>query len=367
MLAEVREARPQLPVIVLTARTEIAQQGRSARPGRHRLRHQAVLVRGAGGARAGPPSRPRRGQLDPARARRLCAWTSSAAGSSEPAFRSASPPPSSTCCAFFMRHPGPGPHAERAAARGVGLPGRRGFRGRRASTSDTCDGSSLSVRNPRRSRRSGRWGTAFRAMLERARSAGSARRARAPGSRSRSRSSSWRPWWARFFAVYQRTGSDLRGQVDRDLSEDVSGLAQHIGTAHGGSAAEISRRAQGHINSQPTFGPASEQLLVVKVGGAPLATNEPELLGVGKEPGENTARRRPRRASRRRSSRPRRLLDDRPRGGRERPAAHPPAVHRRSRGGPDHGRVSRCHPSRRPSRAWPGPSSWPAPSRSLRR
>ncbi len=88
-----------------------------------------------------------------------------------------------------------------------------------------------------------------------------------------------------FLAVYARTGSDLRGQVDRDLSEDVSGLAQHIGTAHGASAAEISQRAQRYINSQPTFGPASE-LLVVKVGGAPLATNEPELLGVGKEPGE---------------------------------------------------------------------------------
>ena len=91
-----------------------------------------------------------------------------------------------------------------------------------------------------------------------------------------------------FFAVYQRTGSDLRGQVDRDLSEDVSGLAQHIGTAHGASAAVISRRAQRYINSQPTFGPASE-LLVVKVGGAPLATNEPELLGVGKEPGEKSS------------------------------------------------------------------------------
>jgi signal transduction histidine kinase len=88
-----------------------------------------------------------------------------------------------------------------------------------------------------------------------------------------------------FFAVYQRTGSDLRGQVDRDLSEDVSGLAQHIGTAQGASADEVSRRAQSYINSQPTFGPSSE-LLVVKVGDAPLATNEPELLGVGREPGE---------------------------------------------------------------------------------
>jgi two-component system OmpR family sensor kinase len=90
-----------------------------------------------------------------------------------------------------------------------------------------------------------------------------------------------------FFAVYQRTGSDLRGQVDRDLSEDVTALAQHVSTAHGASGAEISRRAQHYINSQPTFGPSSE-LFVVKIGGARLATNEPELLGVGREPGENT-------------------------------------------------------------------------------
>jgi len=89
-------------------------------------------------------------------------------------------------------------------------------------------------------------------------------------------------------AVYQRAGSDLRGQVDRDLGEDVAALTQHVGGAPGASAAETSRRAQHYINSQPTFGPSSE-LFVVKIDGAPLATNEPELLGVGREPGENKA------------------------------------------------------------------------------
>jgi two-component system OmpR family sensor kinase len=89
-----------------------------------------------------------------------------------------------------------------------------------------------------------------------------------------------------FVAVYQRTGSDLRGQVDRDLSEDVAALTQHVGSARGVSAAEASQRVQHYINSQPTFG-ASSELFVVKIGNAPLATNEPELLGVGREPGEN--------------------------------------------------------------------------------
>jgi two-component system, OmpR family, sensor kinase len=90
-----------------------------------------------------------------------------------------------------------------------------------------------------------------------------------------------------FVAVYERTGSDLRGQVDRDLSEDVAALSQHVGTAHGTSAAETSRRSQHYINSQPTFGPSSE-LFVVKIGDAPIATNEPELLSVKREPGENS-------------------------------------------------------------------------------
>ena len=74
-------------------------------------------------------------------------------------------------------------------------------------------------------------------------------------------------------------------------SEDVSGLAQHMAPRTEAQAAEISQRAQSYINSQPTFGTASEQLLVVKVGGAPLATNEPELLGIGGSPARSAARR----------------------------------------------------------------------------
>ena len=41
-----------------------------------------------------------------------------------------------------------------------------------------------------------------------------------------------------FFAVYQRTGSDLSGQVDRDLSEDVSATR----SAHWGSSRRLGRR-----------------------------------------------------------------------------------------------------------------------------
>ncbi len=93
---------------------------------------------------------------------------------------------------------------------------------------------------------------------------------------------------ATFVAVYRGTGSDLRDQVDHDLGEDAGALADHVEATRGESAGGASRRAQRYIDSQPTFGPSSE-LLAVKVRGAPLATNEPELLGVGRERGEGRA------------------------------------------------------------------------------
>jgi two-component system OmpR family sensor kinase len=95
---------------------------------------------------------------------------------------------------------------------------------------------------------------------------------------------------ATFVAVYRGTGADLRSQVDSDLGEDAGSLAQHVQPASGASPAEVARHAQNYINSQPTFGP-SAGLLIVKVNGAPPATNEPELLGVGREPGESAGER----------------------------------------------------------------------------
>ena len=93
---------------------------------------------------------------------------------------------------------------------------------------------------------------------------------------------------ATFLAVYRGTGSDLRKQIDRDLGEDASALVQHVAAPQ--RSAALSLRAQRYINSQPTFGPSSE-LLVVEANGARPATNEPELLGIGHEPGESASER----------------------------------------------------------------------------
>jgi signal transduction histidine kinase len=90
-----------------------------------------------------------------------------------------------------------------------------------------------------------------------------------------------------FVAVYRGTGSDLRSQIDHDLGEDARALAQHVGGANGSQPAALARQAQRYIDSQPAFGPSSE-LFVVEPNGGRLATNDPELLGVGREPGESS-------------------------------------------------------------------------------
>jgi signal transduction histidine kinase len=94
-----------------------------------------------------------------------------------------------------------------------------------------------------------------------------------------------------FIAVYRGTGADLRKEIDRDLSEDSTGLVQHMAAGSGSSPGELARRAQRYINARPSFG-SSAELLIAEVDGARPATNDPELLGLGGEPGESRAEQR---------------------------------------------------------------------------
>src|SRR5439155_26559315 len=93
-----------------------------------------------------------------------------------------------------------------------------------------------------------------------------------------------------FLASYRGTGSDLRAQIDRDLGEDASSEIEHVAAPRASTSAALSSGAQRYINSQPSFGPSSE-LIVVAANGAPPATNEPELLGIAHEPGESASER----------------------------------------------------------------------------
>lgn len=93
---------------------------------------------------------------------------------------------------------------------------------------------------------------------------------------------------ATFASVYRGTGARVRDQIERDLSTEADSLTAQL--AAGGRAARdlTVRRARRTIATEPAFGPSS-RLFVVDVPGAGIATNEPELLGLGgTNPSEET-------------------------------------------------------------------------------
>jgi signal transduction histidine kinase len=93
-----------------------------------------------------------------------------------------------------------------------------------------------------------------------------------------------------FVAVYRGTGARMRNQIESDLNSQGSALAAQV-EATGGDAGPkaVLRRARRTIAAQPTF-TSSSRLLVVKVPGAGVATNDPELLGIGGAGGEPESR-----------------------------------------------------------------------------
>ena len=93
-----------------------------------------------------------------------------------------------------------------------------------------------------------------------------------------------------FVAVYRGTGARMRDQIESDLNSQGSALAAQI-EATGGDAGPktVLRRARRTIAAQPAF-TSSSRLLVVKVPGAGVATNDPELLGIGGAGGESESR-----------------------------------------------------------------------------
>jgi two-component system OmpR family sensor kinase len=79
-----------------------------------------------------------------------------------------------------------------------------------------------------------------------------------------------------FLAVYRGTGTQLRGQIDREIGGDASELAHNLIDSHARTARELSRSAARYVRDQPFS--ASSTLLFAIVPGAPTSTNRPELL-----------------------------------------------------------------------------------------
>ncbi len=90
-----------------------------------------------------------------------------------------------------------------------------------------------------------------------------------------------------FVAVYRGTGTQLRAQIDQDISGEVSELAHALRLSGARTPAQVAQVAQRYAGARP-FGDSST-LLFALVPGARVATNRPELLSEGAPDDRETA------------------------------------------------------------------------------
>ncbi|MFZ1155714.1 MAG: HAMP domain-containing sensor histidine kinase [Solirubrobacteraceae bacterium] len=79
-----------------------------------------------------------------------------------------------------------------------------------------------------------------------------------------------------FVVVYRGTGSELRHQIDRELSGDAGELSQTLSSSHEHQPKQLAQRAARYIHGQPFS--ASSTLLFALVPGARTSANLPELF-----------------------------------------------------------------------------------------
>ena len=88
-----------------------------------------------------------------------------------------------------------------------------------------------------------------------------------------------------FFVVYEDTGSQLQGQIDRDITSDTSQAVQSLQALKGQSVANIDAAAERYVTAQPYN--AASTMLFILVPGARAVSNHPEEFGGrGPEVGE---------------------------------------------------------------------------------
>lgn len=100
-----------------------------------------------------------------------------------------------------------------------------------------------------------------------------------------------------FVVVYTDTGSELRGQIDRDLAGDTAQLSQFLAAAGGRhDPGEVAAAASRYMRAQH-YG-ATSTLLFVLIPGRGAVSNHPEVFGAaGPEDAETPAHRAKERAS----------------------------------------------------------------------
>ncbi|HEY5197383.1 MAG TPA: HAMP domain-containing sensor histidine kinase [Solirubrobacteraceae bacterium] len=94
-----------------------------------------------------------------------------------------------------------------------------------------------------------------------------------------------------FVVVYRETGSELRREIDRDVTGDVGALSQTMRALPASSHGEVLSAARRYIDTQPFSGTSS--LLFVIVPGTGSVSNHPEVFGgTGPDDGETPAEQR---------------------------------------------------------------------------
>ena len=79
-----------------------------------------------------------------------------------------------------------------------------------------------------------------------------------------------------FVAVYRGTGTQLRHQIDREISGDAGEFADNLALAHGNSPKRVAEAARRYVATRPFS--ASSTLLFAVVPGGGTTTNRPELF-----------------------------------------------------------------------------------------
>ena len=90
-----------------------------------------------------------------------------------------------------------------------------------------------------------------------------------------------------FVVVYEQTGSQLRAQVNEDITGDVNQLTEAVRALHASSPARLSAQLRAYVLAQPSRG--STSLLFAVVPGYGTVTNHLELLGADRPDDGETA------------------------------------------------------------------------------
>jgi len=93
-----------------------------------------------------------------------------------------------------------------------------------------------------------------------------------------------------FYVVYRDTGTELRAQIDRDVTEDTAQMANVLAAHAAGGSEQVIAAGHAYVRTQPYD--ATSTLLFVLVPGAAPAFNHPEIVGgPGSDDGDSAAQR----------------------------------------------------------------------------